>query len=80
MFLKDLSRYLQAHKMGTDWSNLKEADDEMLVNVLSMLCPFGPEEKQALLEAVTLPARRRSLETLIAYALQSSGAGEGTLQ
>ena len=80
VFLKDLSRYLQAHKMGTDWSNLKEADDEMLVNVLSMLCPFGPEEKQALLEAVTLPARRRSLETLIAYALQSSGAGEGTLQ
>ena len=35
VFLKDLGRYLQAAKMGTDWSNLKEADDEMLVNVLS---------------------------------------------
>ena len=80
VFLRDLSRYLQAHKMGTDWSNLKDADDEMLVNVLSMLCPFGPEEKQALLEAVTLPLRRKSLEILIAFALQRSGSGEETLQ
>ncbi len=79
-FLKDLARYLQASKMGTDWSNLKEADDEMLVNVLSMLCPFAAEEKQALLEAVTLPERRRILETLIAFALQSTGAGDETLQ
>ena len=80
LFLKNLARYLQASKMGTDWSNLKDADDEMLVNVLSMLCPFAPEEKQALLEAVTLPERRRILETLIAFALQSTGAGDETLQ
>ncbi|MEO8242601.1 MAG: LON peptidase substrate-binding domain-containing protein [bacterium] len=79
-FLKDLARYLKASKMGTDWSNLKEADDEMLVNVLSMLCPFAPEEKQALLEAVTLPERRKILQTLIAFSLQSHGAGEETLQ
>ena len=79
-FLKELARYLQASKMGTDWSNLKDADDEMLVNVLSMLCPFAPEEKQALLEAVTLPERRRILETLISFSLQSHGSGEETLQ
>jgi uncharacterized protein len=79
-FLRDLGRYLAAHKMGTDWSNLKEADDEMLVNVLSMLCPFEPEEKQALLEAVTLPARRKSLEPLLAMALKSPGGGEERLQ
>jgi Lon protease-like protein len=80
VFLKDLARYLQASKMGTDWTNLKDADDEILVNVLSMLCPFDPAEKQALLEAVTLPERRRSLETLIAFALQSHGPGEETVQ
>lgn len=80
VFLKDLGRYLQASKMGTDWSNLKEADDEMLVNVLSMLCPFGPEEKQALLEAGSLPERRRILETLISFALQGNGVGDETMQ
>ena len=34
-----------------DWATLKEAEDELLVNALAMLCPFAPEEKQALLEA-----------------------------
>jgi Lon protease-like protein len=79
-FLKDLARYLQASKMGTDWSNLKDADDEMLINVLSMLCPFVPEEKQALMEAATLSDRRRILETLISFALQGHGSGDETMQ
>ena len=75
-FLKGLGRYLKAHKMGTDWSNLKDASDETLVNLLSMLCPFDPEEKQALLEAVTLTERRKILETLVAFALQRGGMAE----
>jgi Lon protease-like protein len=66
--------------MGTDWSNLKEAGDEMLVNVLSMLCPFLPEEKQALLEAQTLSERRKILQTLIAFSLQSHGSRDETRQ
>ena len=80
VFLKDLARYLQASKMGTDWSNLKEAGDEMLVNVLSMLCPFLPEEKQALLEAQTLSERRKILQTLIAFSLQGHGSKDETRQ
>jgi len=79
-FLRDLAKYLQACKMGTDWSNLKDADDEVLVNVLSMLCPFAPEEKQALLEAGTLTERRVILQTLISFALQGNGPGEETVQ
>ena len=38
--------------LSTDWDSLKEAEDELLINSLSMLCPFDPEEKQALLEAL----------------------------
>ena len=79
-FLKKLGRYFQARNLGTDWSGLKEADDEVLINALSMLCPFAPEEKQALLEAPTLVERRRVLEALIAYALQSGGAPDEVLQ
>ena len=73
-FLTQLARYMRARKMGTDWSSLKEAEEGLLVNTLSMLCPFAVEEKQALLEAPTLEQRRKVLETLIFYALQSGGA------
>lgn len=79
-FLKQLGRYFQARNLGTDWSGLKDAEDEVLINALSMLCPFAAEEKQALLEAPTLKARRQVLETLIAFALQSGGATDEVLQ
>ena len=79
-FMKRLSRYLQMAKLGIDGSSLKEADDEMLINALSMLCPFAVEEKQALLEARTLADRRRVLETLISFALQSGGSSDEVLQ
>jgi Lon protease-like protein len=36
-----------------------------------MLCPFSPEDKQALLEAPSLTTRRETLITLLEYAMHS---------
>lgn len=74
--LDRLSRYMQARELSTDWEAAREADDEMLVNSLSMLLPFSPEEKQALLEAETLPARREMLDGLLEYALHGGDEEE----
>ena len=78
-FLKILSKYFAAAQLSSDWSSLKEADEELLINSLSMLCPFDPEEKQALLEAPTLENRRETLVTLMEFSLQG-GIDEETLQ
>ncbi|MBP7240789.1 LON peptidase substrate-binding domain-containing protein [Amaricoccus sp.] len=78
-FLEVLARFFEAAQLSSDWESLKEADVELLVNSLSILCPFDPEEKQALLEAPTLEERRETLVTLMEFALRSGG-GEGTLQ
>jgi hypothetical protein len=78
-FLGLLARYLQAMKLSTDWGNLKGADEELLINSLSMLCPFAPEDKQALLEASSLQTRRETLVTLIEFALRG-GSGEEMMQ
>lgn len=75
-FLALLGRYFQAMKLSTDWSSLKEAEAELLINTLSMLCPFSPEDKQALLEAPSLPTRRETLVTLMEFALRSGGEDE----
>ena len=66
-------------QLSSDWDSLKEADPELLINSLSILCPFDPEEKQALLEAPTLGNRRETLVTLMEFALRSSG-DEGAMQ
>ena len=79
-FLKTLSRYFQAVDLSTDWDSLEKAEEDLLVNTLSMLCPFETEEKQALLEAPSLTDRRETLVTLMEFALASGGTDEGSLQ
>ena len=75
-FMDLLSRYFHAQDLQTDWESLKEAEDELLINSLSMLCPFEPEDKQALLEAPSLTTRRETLVTLIQFALRGGDSGE----
>lgn len=75
-FLDLLNRFFQAQGLSTDWDAVREAEDELLINSISMLCPFPPEDKQALLEAPTLPIRRETLVTLIEFALRGGEAGE----
>ncbi len=80
-FIALLARYFAAQGLSTDWDSLKEAEDELLINSLSMLCPFEPEDKQALLEAPSLSTRRETLVTLIEFALRGGqGGGEEMMQ
>ncbi|MEX0318165.1 MAG: LON peptidase substrate-binding domain-containing protein [Ruegeria sp.] len=78
-FLRLLERFFSAKQLSTDWETLKDADDELLVNSLSMLLDFDAEDKQALLEAPCLATRRETLVTLIEFALRG-GSNEETLQ
>ena len=74
-----LGRFFTSQDLSTDWESLKEAEDELLINSLSMLCPFDPEDKQALLEAPSLATRRETLVTLIEFALRG-GQGDEVMQ
>lgn len=75
-FLDLLDRYFAAQELSTDWDSLKEADNELLINSLSMLLEFEPEDKQALLEAPSLSTRRETLVTLLEYHLRSGSTDE----
>lgn len=55
--------YLEAHDLEADWEGVQRAENAALVNALSMMAPYGPEEKQALLEA---PDIRHRADTLVA--------------
>src|SRR6056297_3549676 len=78
-FMDVLGRYFEASGLSTDWESLRDAEDELLINSLSMLCPFEPEDKQALLEAPSLSTRRETLVTLIEFALRG-GSNEEVMQ
>ena len=56
-----LAAFFRGKNLSTDWEAVKKADDLNLVNSLSMVLPFGPVEKQALLEAADTSARAKLL-------------------
>jgi len=55
--LRILRDFAEVNDLQIDWSSINEAPNEALVNALSMMSPFGPREKQALLEARDLKGR-----------------------
>lgn len=73
--LRAFRAYLDAHKLDADWESVGRASDETLVNVLAMMAPFGPAEKQALLEAPDLKARAETLVALTEMSLAGRGRG-----
>ena len=75
-FLNTLGRYFDARNLSADWDTLQEADDELLINSLSMMLDLESEDKQALLEAPSLATRRETLLTLIEYTLRGGNEGE----
>lgn len=68
-----LRTYFAAEGIDAEWETVGAAPDERLVTCLSMICPFGVSEKQALLEAPDLAARAEILTTLV----EMGAAGEG---
>ena len=59
--LKALRGFAELRNLQIDWDSINEAPNEALVNALSMMSPFGPREKQALLEADDLKGRAEVL-------------------
>ena len=56
-----LRDFAKAKELKIDWDDVEKASNEVLVNALSMLSPYGAKEKQALLEAADLKSRAEIL-------------------
>ncbi len=71
--LRALRAFCDRHNLPADWDSINAANDDLLVHSLSMICPFTPGEKQALLEAPDFAARAEMLITLLEMALLDGG-------
>ena len=77
--LKAFRAYLEANELDADWESVSRAGNATLVNALSMMAPYGPAEKQALLESPDLKTRAETLiaitELALARGRDDSGSG-----
>lgn len=63
--LRALKKYFTRQEMQANWDAIDKMADNDLVTTLSMVCPFEPPAKQALLEAPTPTERAETLLTLL---------------
>ena len=73
--------FLKANNLKADWEGIEQAPNEALVNALAMMSPYGPPEKQALLEAPDLKTRAEILVAVTEIELAKKNTdGEPPLQ
>lgn len=79
--IRALTDFMKANNMKADWQDIDHASNEVLVNALSMMSPYGPPEKQALLEAPDLKTRSEILVAITEIELAKKDTeGEPKLQ
>ena len=76
--LAALTGFLKANNLKADWDGIENAPNEALVNALAMMSPYGPAEKQALLEAPDLKTRAELLVAMTEIELAKKIAGGET--
>ena len=66
--LDRLKRYATTYQLQIEWDAMRPLDDLTLVNVLATMLPLNVEDKQAIVESVTLEERARLLSALLGIA------------
>ncbi len=77
--LRVFRAFLDANQLEADWESVERAGNRVLVNSLSMMAPFGPAEKQVLLEAPDLKTRAETLIAITEIVLAQGSAEGGTV-
>jgi uncharacterized protein len=75
--LTALRGYFARRNFEANWDAVRRMVDETLVTTLSMICPFEPAEKQALLEAATDADRAATLLALLQMGAAETGQPSG---
>lgn len=64
--------YLEQNNLSVDCSKLEKASDSKLITALSMICPFDPLDKQALLEAACCKTRAEMFMVMLEIAIHEN--------
>ena len=76
----DTKIFFKKNGLLLNWREFEKLNEIQKVNTLSMISPVTNEEKQKLLEAVTLNNRVEALESIISFYLYETGLNNQTIQ
>lgn len=79
VLIGQLQDFFNHSGIDVDWEAIGRTPDALLVNSLSILCPFGVPEKQALLEAASVEKRLETLQAILTFANTPGPAAQRVL-
>ena len=63
-----------------NWKEFEKLDPNQRINTLAMIAPVTNEEKQKLLEAVSIDNKIDALDSIISFYLYETGSNNQTIQ
>ena len=63
-----------------NWVEFEKLDQAQRINTLAMIAPISNEEKQKLLEAISIQNKVKTLESIISFYLYETGLNNQTIQ
>ena len=72
--------FFEKNGLLINWREFEKLDQIQKINTLAMIAPLTNEEKQKLLEAISLDSKVKTLESIISFYLHDSSFNNQTLQ
>tara|TARA_A100001011_G_C14061407_1_gene736298 strand:- start:90 stop:719 length:630 start_codon:yes stop_codon:yes gene_type:complete len=79
-FLEKVKKYFKKNGLTINWKEFEKLDETQKVNTLSMIAPISNEEKQKLLETVSLGDKANTLLNIIDFYSYENSFDKETIQ
>ncbi len=78
--MKKTKTFFKKNGLLLNWREFEKLDDTQKINTLAMIAPVTNEEKQKLLESISLESKMKTLENIISFYLHETSFNNQTLQ
>ena len=78
--MKKAKTFFKRNGLLLNWREFEKLDHAQKINTLSMIAPITNEEKQKLLEAISLENKIKTLESIIGFYLYETSESNQTIQ
>ncbi len=79
-FIKKVKKFFEKNGLMINWKEFEKLDETQKINTLSMIAPISNEEKQKLLETVTLIDKTKTLLDIIEFYSYENSFEKETIQ
>ena len=80
LIMNKAKKFFKKNGLLLNWKEFEKLDQLQRINTLSMISPITNEEKQKLLEAVSIEDKLNALESIINFYLYETGLNNQTIQ